>query len=236
MRWTGPGSWKVAVVFAVMASSKNWTQQTGKTCGPIAFSGLQSFVDLAEGQIDFDLGKRDEGIGAEVILADESPRLCPSIKRGGGFSRFNEEKNLQRGDGEIRLALLAEIGAPGRLTQDLDNDDRTVLPLFLIPVSVADDHGIGIVEARVIGQLDADLGVAVEGAAGLAPETGSEGDGDVGGDLIVPVSSTSHRMDLATKVLVFALGKQLTREILLHRDCFGLEQGGHVGNLPESDS
>jgi len=108
--------------------------------------------------------------------------------------------------------------------------------LIIIAIPPADGHGIGIGEACVIGQFDANLGVAVEGAKGFAAEMCEEQSGDIRRDLVVPVSGTSHGVDFATKILVPHFGEQFSLKIFLDLDGCGLKQGGHAWNRPGSDS
>jgi hypothetical protein len=80
---------------------------------------------------------------------------------------------------------------------------------------LADNHGIGVVEADVVAEGDADFGVAVERLAWLAAELGVQKAKKIHRNRVVLIVSSSRGVDLAAEVFVFGFGEFLGFEIFL---------------------
>ena len=68
------------------------------------------------------------------------------------------------------MAFFTEIGAPGRLAQNLDDQNGTLLKSLVAGIAAADHLHIRIVETGMFRQLDVHFGVAAKGTAGLAAQ------------------------------------------------------------------
>jgi D-tyrosyl-tRNA(Tyr) deacylase len=102
-----------------------------------------------------------------------------------------------------------------------------VLEMVVGRIRRAYDHRVGIIEARVVRVFDAHLGVAVERTAEFAPQGGAESNHRIGGDRVVAVAASRHRMHHPSEILVFHVAGFLPGEVIRDRNRFELLNCGH---------
>ena len=171
-------------------------------------------VNFAQGQRGLDLRQGDDGFQSVVALDGKSALGPPPMHPNKRSIRFDQKKNLERGNGQVGVPLLAQIRAPGRFAHDLDHHHRSILEMIRGRVGRADDHGVRVIESGVVRQLDAHFGVAVERLAGLAAELRSQSDDQINGDGVVPVAGPGHGMHRATDVFVFDRSGLLAGQVI----------------------
>lgn len=143
-------------------------------------------------------------------------------------------QHLERGEPQIGVALFAEVGAAGRLAQDLDHHHRLVLEMFSRRVRLADDHRVGVIKAGVVREFDADLGVAVEGLAGLAAELIVQDSKGIPCDEIVEVGMAGYCENHSAQKLPLHGAALFGSEVVDARNERGCGVPDHPGKLENS--
>jgi hypothetical protein len=186
-----------------------------------------AFVEVGEKEGGFDFGEGDfRGGGAEDSGLEDAGGIAAVDDDGLGIG-FGEEENAEAGEGEVGFGFFVKVGAARGFAEDFKDDDRFFLVVEERVGGLADDHGVGVVEADVVAEGDADFGVAVAGVAGFAAELGSDRQRKIHANAVMPVVRSSHSMDLAAEVFVFGFSEFLGFEIFLFGEKVGLKQGCH---------
>lgn len=166
-----------------------------------------------------------------MALDGESAFRQAAVKGDGRRFRLDEEQDFKRRNRQVGVPLFTEIGATGRVAQNLDDDHGQILKMVGYRVRLADNHRVRVVEAGVIGKFDADFGVAVEGLAGFAAKACMQGPKAISGNDIVLVRRARHGVDGPAKILVLGVTEFLTREVVPHGDDILALQCGHGGTV-----
>ena len=164
------------------------------------------------------------------------PAACrpPAMDVDERAIRLDVKQHFQRWDREVGLELFSKIRAAGGFAEHLDNDDRPILEAVRCRVRNANHHGVRVVKAGLVGELDPDLRVAIEGLAGFAAELPKEKAERVHGDGVMPVRRTSHRMHDPAEILMLHIAGFLSVEVVFDRNRVTFGEGGHLMRLPDS--
>ncbi len=83
-------------------------------------------------------------------------------------------------------------------------------------VRLTHHHPVGIIKARMIGMLNANLGIASEGTTGFATQMREQKSEGVGCNRSMPVVAAGYGMNRTTEILVPRLAHFLARKVIFN--------------------